>query len=152
MSEYTKQKISTFKERFSELCDSSPMNDTSIADALNVSRQTVCSWKAGTRSPKKPTILSIANYFRVDVAWLMGYDVSKEPGLYMLVNNAIQAGRAMERRLIEEETPKTDDIRLLVRDLNKLSPEQVEQAKEMFRLMFKVTNPELFKEDNDDET
>lgn len=42
------------------------------------------------------------------------------------------------------------DIRLLIRGLNKLSPEQIEQAKDMFRIMFMKTNPELF--DEGDET
>lgn len=50
------------------------------------------------------------------------------------------------------EEPKTNEIRILVRDLNKLSPEQVAQAKDMFRMMFRVTNPELFKEDDDNDT
>ena len=44
---------------------------------------------------------------------------------------------------------KSDDIRLLVRGLNKLTPEQVEQAKNVFRAMFMQTNPDLFKGDDD---
>ena len=145
MSEYTGKKVSTFRERFSELCDSNPMNDTAIADALHVSRQTVCSWKAGTRSPKAPTVLSIANYFAVDVGWLMGFDVEKYNA------QAVLEKAFRDQGYIVEEQPKNNDIRLLVRDLNKLSPEQVEQAKAVFRAMFQITNPELFKEDNNDE-
>jgi hypothetical protein len=34
------------------------------------------------------------------------------------------------------EEPKNDDIRLLIRGLNRLSPAQVEQAKNMMRIMF----------------
>lgn len=79
MKTYSGSKIATFRERFSELCDSSPMNDSAIANGLNVSRQTVCSWRAGTRSPKRPMVISIANYFNTNVAWLMGFDVSAEP-------------------------------------------------------------------------
>ncbi|MBO7663765.1 MAG: helix-turn-helix transcriptional regulator [Clostridia bacterium] len=47
------------------------------------------------------------------------------------------------------EDPKSDDIRLLIRGLNRLSPEQVAQAKNVFRAMFAVTNPELFEGDDD---
>ena len=49
-----------------------------------------------------------------------------------------------------EESPpdtvevKSDDIRLLVNGLNKLSPEQLEQAKAVIRAMFMTTNPDLF--------
>lgn len=50
----------------------------------------------------------------------------------------------------EPEPPKTDDIRLLIRGLNKLSPEQIEQAKNVFLAMFKATNPDLFDEGDDD--
>lgn len=34
------------------------------------------------------------------------------------------------------EEPKNDDIRLLIRGLNRLSPAQIEQAKSMMRIMF----------------
>ena len=138
MSEYTKKKISTFKDRFSELCDKSPMNDTAIADALNVSRQTVCSWKAGTRSPKKPTVISIANYFEVDTAWLMGFDVSPEPSLHSLVNNAIHAGMAMAQ-------PQTEEARILAKGIDKLDPEQRAQALAVVKAMF-AQHPEIFKD------
>jgi transcriptional regulator with XRE-family HTH domain len=50
----------------------------------------------------------------------------------------------------EPEPPKTDDVRLLIRGLNKLSPEQIEQAKNVFLAMFKATNPDLFDEGDDD--
>lgn len=34
------------------------------------------------------------------------------------------------------EQPKNDDVRLLIRGLNKLSPEQLEQATNMMKIMF----------------
>lgn len=77
-TKYTRQKIMTFKERFSELCDSAPHNASAIAEALHVSRQTVSAWKSGFRSPKEPTIIAIAKHFHVSVPWLMGFDVEKQ--------------------------------------------------------------------------
>ena len=47
------------------------------------------------------------------------------------------------------EQPKNEDVRLLIRGLNKLTPEQLEQAKNVFRAMFAITNPELFEGDDD---
>ena len=138
MSEYTNKKISTFKDRFSELCDKSPMNDTAIADALNVSRQTVCSWKSGARSPKKPTVISIANYFDVDTAWLMGFDVSPEPSIRSLVNNAVYAGMVMAQ-------PQTEEARILSRGIDRLSPEERAQALAVVKAMF-AQHPEIFKD------
>ena len=77
MSQYTERKIKTFRERFIELCDENPKNDTALAKSLNVSKQTISAWKLGTRSPKSPTIVAIADYFGVTIEWLMGFDVKK---------------------------------------------------------------------------
>ena len=45
--------------------------------------------------------------------------------------------------------PANDDIRLLVGWMNKMTPEQVEQAKNVFRAMF-ANHPELFEKGDDD--
>ena len=50
-----------------------------------------------------------------------------------------------------DDQPKNDEIRLLIRGLNKLSPAQIEQATNVFRAMFMQTNPDLFKEGDDDQ-
>lgn len=82
-------KVTTFKERLSDLCAENPMNDTEIARELRISKQTLSAWKCGTRSPKELTIISIARYFGVNVEWLMGFDVEKEAngGKYTMVLN-----------------------------------------------------------------
>ena len=54
--------------------------------------------------------------------------------------------RALE--LNEDEKRKTNEIRLLIRGLNKMSPEQIEQAKNMMKIMF----AKYFDEESDDET
>lgn len=42
-----------------------------------MSNQTLSAWRNGTRSPKAPTVIAIAEYFNVDVRWLMGFDVER---------------------------------------------------------------------------
>ena len=74
---YTKQKVTTFQKRFSDLIESSGKTITAIAKDLHVSNQTISAWKIGTRSPKSPTVIVIADYFGVTVEWLMGFDVEK---------------------------------------------------------------------------
>lgn len=49
----------------------------------------------------------------------------------------------------EAEPPANEDIRILVQRLNKLTPEQLAQAKSVFRAMFAITNPDLFEGDDD---
>lgn len=72
---HTYKIVSNFKERLVALCESSPMSDTEISKALGISKQTLSAWRCGTRSPKGPTIETIARFFHVTVDWLMGFDV-----------------------------------------------------------------------------
>ena len=71
---HTYKLVSNFKDRLVELCEKSPMSDTDISKALGVSKQTLSSWRCGTRSPKGPTIETLARFFHVTVDWLMGFD------------------------------------------------------------------------------
>ena len=76
---HTGQKITTFRDRLSELCEESPLNATALADGLHVSKQTLSAWRSGERSPKMPTVDTIARYFDVTIEWLLGFDVAKRP-------------------------------------------------------------------------
>ena len=51
---------------------------------------------------------------------------------------------------VPSEEPANDDVRILVGWLNKMSPEQVEQAKTVFRAVFS-NHPELFEKGDDDQ-
>ena len=70
--------VSTFKDRFAELFAESEKTITALAKDLHVSYQTISAWKTGTRSPKEPTVIAIADFFGVSVPWLLGFDVEKE--------------------------------------------------------------------------
>lgn len=130
----TGRKVSTFKERFSTLFDESEKTIIELAKELHVSNQTVSAWKTGTRSPKEPTIIAIANHFGVKVDWLMGFDVPKD-----------QTGSPIQKQ--DEEKPKNDDVRLLLQEMNRMTPEQIEQVKGMFRIMFKLSEKGMKEDD-----
>lgn len=70
-------KITTNQERLNELFDKDPRNDTAIANALDVSKQTLSMWRHGTRSPKKSALVKIAKEYNVSIEWLMGFAVDK---------------------------------------------------------------------------
>lgn len=74
---YTKERVTTFKERFSDLIAEQPFNATELSKLLGVSRQTISAWKTGERSPKMPTVETIARFFNVDIGWLCGFDVPR---------------------------------------------------------------------------
>lgn len=121
MSEYTGKKISSFQARFSELCNADPRNDSGIAAALHVSRQTVHYWKLGERSPKTPTVIAIADYFGVDVAWLMGFDVEKFDH---------------PKETKETESLKTVEARILAQGIDNMPREKREQALNIMKTIF----------------
>lgn len=78
---HTGEKVATFSDRFSELVTeyttTKGFNETDLARDLYSSKQTINAWKSGKRSPKQPTVITIANFFNVSVAWLNGFDVEK---------------------------------------------------------------------------
>lgn len=78
----TGTKVSTFTERFNELLTdllACGMQRVDIAKQLGVSKQTISAWATGERSPKRPTIVGIAQAYDVSIAWLHGFDVPKKP-------------------------------------------------------------------------
>ena len=132
----TGKKVATFKDRITELVESSPKSRTDIANEFGVAKQTLSAWLTGQNSPRLPVVVALSEYFGVSLQWLHGFDVPK------------YVSPPPHDDYSKEEPPANDDIRLLIRGLNKLTPDQVEQAKDMFRIMFMKTNPDLFKEDD----
>lgn len=104
------------------------MTQADLAKAINQSQSSITMYETGRREPDFETLEALADVFNVPLTSLVS--VVDKP--------------------LEHEEPANDDIRLLIRGLNKLSPEQIKQAKDMFRIMFMKTNPELF--DEGDET
>ena len=141
MEKRTEQLVSSFQERFSELCESSPMSDTSLGNALHVSKQTISAWRTGTRSPRKPIIIDIANYFRVSVAWLMGYDVKKELTPHEMIEEGFR--NIYEKYGYPESTPKTPEARSLAKGIDKMPQAQREAIINMMNGLY----PGLFEEE-----
>lgn len=113
-------KVTTFQKRIAELLDESDQNISDLAKRLHVSRQTLSAWKSGTRSPKEPTIIAIADAFGVTVPWLMGFDVNKHKS----------------EKPIEEERKTTPEIKILARGMHKMTEEQQKQLLDVARIMF----------------
>ena len=85
---FTGEKVSNFQERFSQLVDESGKSLLQLSKELHVSNQALSTWRTGIRSPKLPTIMSVADYFNVNVQWLMGYDVIKKANRHIIISNS----------------------------------------------------------------
>ena len=70
-------KVSTFRERITELVESSEKSQSDIAMDFGISKQTLSAWITGQNSPRTPTVAALAAYFGVTIPWLNGFDVSK---------------------------------------------------------------------------
>ena len=85
-----------------------------LARELGVQRSAINKYEKGiVVNLKRSTISSLCRVFGVSSSYFLDDD---EP--------------------VSDEEPKNDDIRLLVRGLNQLSPEQVEQATNVMKAMF----------------
>ena len=101
-------KVATSTERLNELFDSDARNDSSIARALGVSRQSISSWRSGVRSPKKPMLIKIADEYNVSIEWLMGFDVER----HFDSRTIVIPDTALFRKIIMRMSP--DDYRIVM--------------------------------------
>ena len=113
------------------------MTQEDLARSIGQSASSITMYETGRRSPDYETLEALADTFNVPMIAIVG---PEEPDILSRLN------KRFTDTYLPEDTPKTDDIRLLIRGLNKLTPTQIKQAKDVFRAMFKVTNPDLFEE------
>lgn len=130
-------KVTTFKERFAILCNESEKTITDLSKELHVSNQTISAWKLGTRSPKEPTVIAIANHFHVSVEWLLGFNVPK----YKMDMKLDLFGNA------PDESPKTPEAKAVSFGMDSLPEEQRKLILKMVKAMF----PDTFTKGTDDD-
>lgn len=93
------------------------MTQADLAKAINQSQSSITMYETGKREPDFETLEALADVFNVPLI------------------SFVDGGGVVSVSHPSEE-PKNEDIRLLIRGLNRLSPAQVEQAKNMMRIMF----------------
>lgn len=101
-----------------------------LAEYVGAKTATVSGWTRGVSYPRADAMEKIAMFFGIKTSQLVG-------------------NREAETNI---EEPINNDVRLLLRGLNKLSPEQLEQAKGMFKVLFAPQYNELFTKENEDDT
>lgn len=123
-------RMQTIGLRIRTMRQSRKMTQADLALAIGQSQSSITMYETGRREPDFETMEALADVFNVPLASLVA-DESDTVSDMM------------------PDDPKSDDIRLLIRGLNKLSPEQIAQATNVFRAMFMQTNPDLFEGDDD---
>ncbi|MCR5566176.1 MAG: helix-turn-helix domain-containing protein [Clostridiales bacterium] len=115
------------------------MTQADLAKAINQSQSSITMYETGRREPDFETLETLADVFNVPLVSLMidpDSELSEEEKKWdEYVKN-------------QYEQPANDDVRLLIRGLNKLSPEQLEQATNMMKIMF-AKYADYFDKEND---
>ena len=106
------------------------MTQADLAKALDQSQASIMMYETGKREPDFETLEALADVFNVPLV------------------SFVDDGDVVS--VVSSDQPHNEDLRLLVQDLSKLSPEQQKQARSLFRAAFMFTNPELFNEGDDD--
>ena len=130
--------MTTLYERIRQLRISAGMSQDDLAHAMGYKdRSMITKIESGKVDISQKKIYSFAKVLNTTPGYLMGWTDSPDP--------------EVPHSSIPTEEPVSDDIRLLIRGLNKLSPEQVEQAKNVMKAMF-AQYAEYFEEENNDDT
>ena len=72
------EKTVPFSQRLTQLLQEHQLSVTQFAQSIGLSKQAISSYCTGVRTPKQPTIDSIARKLGVNPKWLMGYAVPKQ--------------------------------------------------------------------------
>lgn len=74
----TLEKVSSFQERLKIILEEKNLKCNEFAKKFGYSKQSISAYLNGTRSPKRPVIIAIAQLLNINQLWLCGYNVPKD--------------------------------------------------------------------------
>ena len=127
------------------LRESQGLNQTEFAKRLFVTPGAVNQWERGKTSPDTSRLIAMAKEFSVPLDYFSDDPDGKEYTEAELIKQHV---------LIElgAQQPKTEEAKILSRDIDQLPKAQREQALAVFRAMFSPKYEHLFTKETDDET
>ena len=134
----------TIYERIRQLRISANMSQEDLAHAMGYKdRSMITKIESGKVDISQKKIIEFARVLNTTPGYLMGWsdDVTR-PSAHRLDLHHFGSD--------DECQPKNDDVRLLIRGLNQLSPDQLQQATNMMKVMFTKYADYFDKEKTDD--
>jgi transcriptional regulator with XRE-family HTH domain len=123
-----------FRKNLNDLLSSSGKMQKDLAEFVGSKTTTVSGWTRGISYPRADAMEKIAMFCGVPTSRLVGpsdsTDVSENDNEFL---------------------PKNDDVRFLVRGFNQFTPDEIDQAKAMMRIMF-AKHAKYFEEEKSDDT
>lgn len=134
----------TIYERIRQLRISANMSQEDLAHAMGYKdRSMITKIESGKVDISQKKIIEFARVLNTTPGYLMGWsDDANRPSAHRLDLHYFGND--------DECQPKNDDVRLLIRGLNQLSPEQLQQATNMMKVMFTKYADYFDKEKTDD--
>ena len=114
-----------------------------LALELGVSSAAVSNWEKGKSDPSGDRLKKLAEIFDTEPNVILGREVTEVGNLYVPEDPAV-CGKSETDQIIEmllqklDTQPRTEEARILAKGVDRLPPEQREQALAMFRVMFKA--------------
>lgn len=112
-----------FSERLRELRQNKGLSQSQLADALNISKSAISMYELGKREPDLETLEGIADFFNVDINYLIG----KEDGsMYYLDPDAAEIAQEVQQRpelkILFDASRKVsaDDLELVINMIDRL--------------------------------
>lgn len=126
--------MGNFRNILKSLRLSKGITQADLAKALNISRSTIGMYESGTREPGFEILEMIADYFNVDIDFLLGRtnktikitNPSAAESIYYLDD---------ETRAIAQEIYESPDLRILFDALKNVTPEDLKFVIEMVKRM-----------------
>lgn len=117
-----------FSERLRELRQNKGLSQSQLADALNISKSAISMYELGKREPDLETLEGIADFFNVDINYLIG----KEDGsMYYLDPEAAEIAQEVQQRpelkILFDASRKVsaDDLRFVIDMIDRLKKNEV---------------------------
>ncbi|MBO7663892.1 MAG: helix-turn-helix transcriptional regulator [Clostridia bacterium] len=123
-----------FRKNLNDLLSSSGKMQKDLAEFVGSKTTTVSGWTRGISYPRADAMEKIAMFFGVPTSRLV------EP------SDSTDSSEGDN-----EFQPKNDDVRLLVRGFNQFTPDEIDQAKAMMKIMF-AKHAKYFEEEKSDDT
>lgn len=123
----------TLYERIRQLRIDAGMSQDDLAKAMGYSdRSMITKIESGKVDISQKKILAFARVLNTTPGYLMGLEDHDAANAF-------------------DDQPKNDDVRLLVRGFNQFTPDEIDQAKAMMKIMF-AKHAKYFEEENSDDT
>ena len=102
-----------------------------LAEAIGARYTTVSGWTRGISYPRADAMEKIADFFGIPTSKLITERAEESPDASI--------------------EPKNDDVKSMIRILNKLPQAELDQAMGIFEVMFRKSHPELFEKGNEND-